>query len=327
MHPQSRRIFAFTLVELLVVMTIIGILIALLLPAIQAVRAAARRMQCSSNMRQIGLAIHNYENVNKYLPPSYTSNSPSKNVNHSVLTLLLPFSERMQAYAKVDFTRNWANQANYDAVRNTIPVFLCPQTPDGSPREVGGRVRYPSDYAPCGMISPTVRKQLFDAGLITPRAPANKSGGQGDDSQHFYYRNMLVPDYHALSPNSNWGGPLPISAVTDGLSNSWMFFEDSGRPFYYIANHRRGKPGDVPANGVSGAAWADHDAEFWIHNLCNGSQMINCTNDNEIYSFHTGGANFLFGDGSVGFSSQTINPEVFVSLFTCSAGDIVGGSR
>ena len=317
-YIKSRNIFAFTLLELLVVITIIGVLMALLLPAVQAAREAARRTHCSSNMRQIGLAIHNYENAKKYLPPSYSTNP-----NHGILTLLLPYSEQMQAYTKVDFTKHWSNPANYDAVRNTIPVFLCPQTPHGSPRHYDGRAIYPSDYAACALITPALRNRLVRDGLITPRAPPNQSGGQGDVSQHKYYRNMIVPDKHALSENSNWGGPLRLIDVTDGLSNSWMFFEDAGRPFYYVAGRRAGNPNDVPKAGVSGAAWADHQADFWVHNTCSGSQMMNCTNNNEIYSFHVGGANFLYGDGSVGFSSETIHPDVFVSHFTCSAGDIV----
>ena len=138
---------------------------------------------------------------------------------------------------------------------------------------------------------------------------------------------MIVPDHHALVAGSHWGGPLRFSDVTDGLSNSWMFFEDAGRPNLYVQNRRQGNPDDAPKNGITGAAWASHEAEFWVHKMCNGSQMMNCSNNNEIYSFHVGGANFVYGDGSVSFSSETIQPEIFVALFTCSASDVVGSMR
>ena len=324
---KFRSTFAFTLVELLVIISIIGILLALLLPAIQAARAAARRSQCSNHMRQIGLAIHSYESAKKYLPPAYYDNDYDKSAKrHNVLTFLLPYSEQTQIYEKFDFNQHWSNQANYGAVWNTIPIYLCPATPHGSPRAVGTeRPVYPSDYASSSAISHTLRQRLFRDGLITPRAPPNKSGGQGDiATQNLYYRSMIVPFRSVLGPNSKWGGPLRFDQVTDGLSNSWMFFEDAGRPFYYVENRRQGHSYDIVKSGMlSGAAWADRDADIWVDTTCKGSQLMNCKNNNEIYSFHVGGANFLFGDGSVGFSSESINPDAFVSLFTCSAGDIV----
>ena len=95
-----------------------------------------------------------------------------------------------------------------------------------------------------------------------------------------------------------------------------MLFEDAGRPIGYV----EGKA--TRATNVSGAEWANREAEFWIHLLC-GPQIINCTNNNEIYSFHPGGANFLYGDGSVHFQPETIDPETFVSLFTRAAQDVV----
>ncbi|MCL2347722.1 MAG: DUF1559 domain-containing protein [Planctomycetaceae bacterium] len=311
---SSNESRGFTLVELLVVIAVIGLMLAILLPAVLAARVAAARMQCSNNMRQIGLAIHNYADTHKTLPPSYTANP-----NHNVLTFLLPWLEQTQVYERFDFTKHWSNQANYNAVRNKIPVFICASAPS-SPRDCLAKTYYTSDYAPCEMIDPSVRKQLCDSGLIKPRAPMAAQGGV---NAHIYYRNMLVPDHNAISANSDWGGPLPLSAVTDGLSNSWLFFEDGGRPFKYLEHRKPGDPNVTPKEPISGAAWADHESEMWVHNICNGSQMINCTNNNEIYSFHAGGANFAYGDATVRFQSETIDPELFVSLFTCCAGDTV----
>jgi len=137
---------------------------------------------------------------------------------------------------------------------------------------------------------------------------------------------MIVPDQHSLSSETHWGGPLPMSAVKDGLSNSWCFFECAGRPYKYIQNYYRGDPTVTPKEPIEGAAWADHEASFWIHeNACN-NQMMNCTNNNEIYSFHSGGANFAYGDGAVKFHSETIDPEVFISFFTCNGADFVKGN-
>jgi prepilin-type processing-associated H-X9-DG protein len=279
-------------------------------------------------MRQIGLAILSYEEARTCLPTSRT-----RNPNYNILTFLLPYLEQSQIYERFDFTHHWSNQKNYDAVRNTIPVFLCPATPEPSPRDVMDysvnktKTIYPADYVAAEMIDTSFRQHLFLTQKITPRAPANQSGGQGSSEQNIYYRNMIVPDRHDpdLSDNANWGGPLPMSAVKDGLSNSWMFFECAGRPYKYIQNYYRGDPTASPKEPVSGAAWADWEASFWIHETACNNQMMNCTNNNELYSFHSGGANFVYGDASVKFHSETIDPEIFISLFTCNGGDFVKG--
>jgi prepilin-type N-terminal cleavage/methylation domain-containing protein len=317
---------AFTLMELLVVISIVGMLLTLLLPAVQAAREAARRMQCTNNLKQIGLSIHLYENARKFLPPSKTYNNYNKQChNHNILSFLLPFMEQSQIYEKFNFDVHWSNQANYAAVRNTISTFLCPDTPE-SPRvclESGRTVdRYPSDYTSCPMINGATRNYLVNNGLMTPRAPANKSGGQGDDSQHRYYRNMIVPPNACLSSSGErWGGPLTMASVTDGLSNSWMFFECVGRPEFYL----RGKLSNEKV--TNGVAWASHESEIWIEYASNrsdvcGTQLMNCTNDQAVFSLHSGGTNIVYGDNSVHFVSEGIDPEMFVSLFTCNAKDI-----
>ncbi|MGL6197234.1 MAG: DUF1559 domain-containing protein [Thermoguttaceae bacterium] len=297
----------FTLVELLVVIAIIAILIALLLPAVQAARGAARRMQCSSNMRQLGLAIHQYLDVHRVLPPSkveYVYTNPNRTISHNLVAFLLPYIEQQAAYEKYDFSVNWQNGANREARQTYIPILVCPDAP------VRRHCRYSttnqniveyfvSDYTSCEQISPAVRKKLLASGKVTPR---------------YDWRSILRPF---------WDGTVNEASVRDGLSNSIMQFECCGRPFKYEQNKRRGDAEVTPKEPMSGAEWADARSEFWVDNVCgDGTQMINCSNKNEIFSFHNDSAMFLFGDSSVRLLSEKIAPEVFVALFTSAAGDV-----
>ena len=281
----------FTLVELLVVIAIIGILVALLLPAVQAAREAARRMQCRNNLKQIGLAIHNYETTFRVFPPPRT-----RDPGHNMLTFILPYLEQEAVFDKFDLSQNWSATINRPARDVEIDVFLCPTAPGD--RTVGSRRYYAGDYAVCeNFINSADRRRLISDGHISDRSD---------------WYNLFQPDFE---------GPSTVAGVRDGLSNTFMLFEDAGRPLKYLENGRRGDPNASPREPISGAAWASEDADFWIHHVCNTSQIFNCTNNNEIYSFHPNGANFLYGDGSVHFHSDNMDPEPFVSLFTRAAGD------
>ncbi len=282
---------AFTLIELLVVIAIIGILIALLLPAVQAVREAARRMQCKNHLKQIGLGILNYESVHREFPLPKTVRP-----DHNLLTLLLPYVEQHTNYDRYDWNSNWSSTKNRPARENEIETFLCPTAP--SNRTCKKRRYYATDYANCEHIHGSITGPLVAAGVIKARPS---------------WYNLFQP---------YWEGPSRAAAVRDGLSNTFMLFECSGRPLKYLENGRRGDPNATPKEPMSGAEWASAEAEFWIHEVCNGSQLFNCSNRNEIYSFHPGGANFLYGDGSVHFHSETIEAETFVSLFTRAGGDV-----
>jgi prepilin-type N-terminal cleavage/methylation domain-containing protein/prepilin-type processing-associated H-X9-DG protein len=268
----------FTLVELLTVVAIIGLLVSLLLPAIQAAREASRRVQCLSNLRQVGLAILAYEHANQFFPPSHT-----RDPDHGVLALLLPYLELQAAYQRYDFGHNWDGPENKAVRQLDIGVFRCPSAP-------GGR-QYVSDYGACLSITSQVYQPLIDRGAITPR-----------DSWV-----SIIQDSTDLTA---------VVDVKDGLSNSLMFFEDGGRPFRYADGQR--------VSGLqTGGLWADHRGYFCVHVFCNNTQLSNCNNVNEIYSFHPGGCNYAYGDGSVRFHPQSTNPEVFVSLFTMAAEDVV----
>ena len=267
----------FTLVELLVVITIIGILIALLLPAVQAAREAARRMRCTNNLKQIGLAILNYESTHGVFPPSHT-----RNYNHNMLTFILPYVEQQAVYDRYRFDLNWNAAENQEAREVDIAVFICPTAPRGRP--------YISDYATCETIASSAYQPLLDSSAIEPRPFWD----------NIFQRNCVS---------------TAVSDVRDGLSNTFMLFEDAGRPKKYVA-------GKVQSGTISGAKWADVEAYFYVHDLCNNTQMTNCNNNNEIYSFHSSGCNYLYGDGSVHFHPDSMNAETFVSLFTMAAGDV-----
>jgi prepilin-type processing-associated H-X9-DG protein len=279
------------LVELLVVIAIIGILIALLLPAVQAAREAARRMQCTNNLKQIGLAIHGYHDVHKQIPPAYLCKQPEVAVH----TYLLPFIEQQAAYDAYDFTVSWNNSANKAATEVDIPAFVCPTAPGGGDR------RWITDYAVDEAIRSGAVATLVLAGLKPRKGLAGNYWGIFRDPP-------------------NCGGPpdqeVRFAMITDGLSNTFMFFEDAGRPFRYRDGVRVGEsPGD--------SRWADYSTEFWTNTICGGGhQLFNCENSNEIYAFHGGGANFVYGDGSVHYHTDNMNAETFVSLFTAFEGDI-----
>ena len=269
----------FTLVELLVVIAIIGMLIGLLLPAVQAARESARRLQCSNNLKQVGLALTNYEANFRRYPPSHI-----KSPKHNCLTLILPFMELQSVYERFDFSKDWNKDDNKQAYKVNIPAFRCPSTVQTDD--------YCADYAADVKIDASVYNKLLKSGAIT---------------QRFSWEGMLKMD----------GNSVKASQVTDGLSNTFLFFEDAGRPYWYKEGVYQNK------HSITGAKWADVDAFFYSHSLCYGMEMINCENANELYSFHPTGCNFVYADGSVHFHIHNIEPETFISLFTYNGGEVI----
>lgn len=276
----------FTLVELLVVIAIIGILIGLLLPAIQVVREAARRATCTNSLRQMGLAALEHENALKRFPASRVTIPAT----YSSLVQILPYLELGSLKKRYNFKRNWNDAANANITRNTIAIFVCPTTPSGRDEAQYGV----ADYGPNIVISDTVMTKLESGGLIKRRR-------------------RPVQSLLGYPPNAY----AKTKDIVDGLAHTWLFTEDAGRPWRFSTNRVR------VSGTCNGYAWASYENWNAVDVICFTSNMINCSNNNEIYSFHSGGSNFVYGDAHVRFHRDDMNPEIFVSLFSRDQRDIL----
>lgn len=311
----------FTLVELLVVIAIIGVMVGLLLPAVQAAREAARRMQCGNNLKQLSLAMHNYESSYKTLPPSRITAGESR---HSWSAFMLPFIEQSQVYDIYNFDVRWWNAVNYPATTARVSSFVCPSTPStrtipNADAQANHVVVPPNGFGPADYSSTNeVRRSFFLANNL-PLPPGILRGSPG-----------------AMDRNR----PTKFADILDGLSNTMLFAERCGRPEIYIAQKR--PTGIVVADGWG---WADYDntsgsvngasADGTLLNRTSGSApydstihgtcAINCTNNSEYYSFHPGGINMSLADGSVRFLSDTVTAQVLGAVITRAGGEIVNG--
>jgi len=294
-RTRDRSRTAFTLVELLVVIVIIGILIGLLLPAVQAVREAARKMSCSNNLKQIGLAIHNFESAHGQLPPGAVWH-PSQPKRGSMFVYLLPFLEQGNLYAHYDLKSPNTDQATFPGSSDllgavVIPTLVCPS--DSHPSHYFGLAAH--NYA--ASRGPTA-------------VYANPDCHCEHDWQHLAMAPLDDPHRYA-GPFTRVGTRGKLSEVLDGLSNT--LFVGEVRP--ECSEHARN--GWATSNNGNGYCTTLIPMNF---DTCNDNaddpcrRSCNWNTEVGFKSAHTGGVHFTLGDGSVRFLSENLDHLLYQAL-------------
>ncbi len=299
--PFSRR-SGFTLIELLVAIAVVAILVALLIPAVQKVRAAADRVKCLNNLKQIGLALHSYHDAQGGFPPAVTSNVHADPVNSTILVgwipYILPFIEQGNLYEQYDFQVRFDDPINDTGVNQTrIGLLVCPSSPA---QGLGANNRAITDYAAaCG-----VNRALSPNPFLDPNPPVDPTF------------------FGVLGQNAS----RKISEIADGTSNTVLVAEDAGRTEMWQMGKLMG-----PAPNAN-PAWADPQTRLLIAgfnpvtNAVPGPCAVNCTNNGEVYGFHHSGANVLFADGSARLLSANLDLNIMVALITRNGGEIIPDS-
>ncbi len=342
MSPLRRC--AFTLVELLVVIAIIGVLVALLLPAVQMAREAARRMSCTNNLKQLGIALHNYHDAHGRLPPptvfssmkndtGSTADGQTYNVGTTGFVMLLPYIEQKAIHDQWNFNvtstnaRRFTNskpfaggalaEPNLSLSQTVLKAFLCP-----------------SDPTPKRHTNTTTPEYLTTSAAITNYVFA---GGITNDESRAYkiqlVQNLILPDGVSLVNATAMFGQdesARLAMVTDGTSNVVMMGETTGR---------KAHPAFVPTWGQQ--KWAGVYGRVSTNNNPTYNCLYNCiyrltgrcpdppiTVDRPYAwswsSEHAKGANFVLGDGSVKFLSDNVNSQLFVLLNLAADGNAIG---
>jgi prepilin-type N-terminal cleavage/methylation domain-containing protein/prepilin-type processing-associated H-X9-DG protein len=368
MHRQRK---GFTLIELLVVIAIIAILIGLLVPAVQKVREAAARAQCMNNLKQIGLATHNFESTFKYLPPGGTKwlgNTPP-----SLVTIILPYVEQANLYKLWNFTAADIGTGQFSGINNDpandaprlqqVPFFLCPS--DGSSNvqtDPGGSGQ------PCG-------KNNYVGNIGTTADSRSREGNRvGIFNNQVTSTPTADPNYPLFSISSK----LRILQISDGTSNTAMWSETKlstatdhwsisnvyllpiNDPQYSLYTPTPGPPTVTesnPAAPIQGLTWGCNSWDYpptsrisyrgleyyrglpavssnYTHTIPPNYQGFDCgdypnftTAHIAARSYHTGGVNVCFADGSVRFIADSIAFPTWQALGTRSAGDIPDSSQ
>jgi prepilin-type N-terminal cleavage/methylation domain-containing protein/prepilin-type processing-associated H-X9-DG protein len=300
-----RRSAGFTLVELLVVIAIIGVLVAMLLPAVQAARESGRRASCQNNLKQLMLAMHTHHDALKGFPPCRIITS---GMQHGWVVDLLPYLEQGNIANNFQRDKSFYAPENQPVVTLPLPVVQCPSDPSAGttmPLGLSGTM-YGTNGVPGGYYV----NHLLNS---TSAAAAGLNC------------NPCRPILSVL--NGEEGQLHPMSKVTDGTSNTMFITEQSGRNDYYVRGRRQTSNAGLTSVNWWGA-WPSFQHFQYQGYTADGLNLgsvcsINCNNGQGIYSFHPGGANVTYCDGSVRFISQTAPVALVTMQLTRDGGETV----
>jgi len=327
----------FTLIELLVVIAIIAVLIALLLPAVQAAREAARRAQCINNLKQLGLAAHNYESTMGAFPmgnqgwrfPDCGNAYPADAFLHSTFMFIMPFIESGAQFNAYNLSRVFASVANTTANYTQVSAFACPSDLEFT--------QEPEGYIPYVHVSyATSRGQNENIGVNWANSAAPDPGAP-------YYQNCNGDPGDGMF---GWQSSVRMGSISDGTSNTFLFgevsrFRDEPASPFSIGNLAIWFQSDYSASSATPTSGAfvipklnsPPDRDGSVFNACFGPVVhppdwINipaCQKYGQFgfRSLHSGGANFSMADGSVRFVKESVNLPTYRALGTKAGGEVI----
>ena len=325
-HRVHRRRYGFTLIEMLVVIAIIGVLAALILPAVQYARASARRSQCVNNLRQVGVALQAYHAAHQLFPPGavWDMDAPMPEQSQTVgwMAPLLPFAEQDNLYDKLNF-QVWGNydagNANSSQIATTVDIFLCPSDPDdGQAFPAFGRVNYMACAGPAEELLVGDRQDLLERRRTGGAFFVNSDVGLDriiDGAQYTLLvseaRSQLPPvltdagQYEACIAGTATAGGDPIRG------KSWMVADHLAHNFFHVGRYT-GPPANPAENTL--APNSGNDTRVCAASRTRGYLPAS--------SHHTGGVNGLMADNSVNFVSDQVDPLVWFRMGTIGKKDV-----